>query len=101
MFSAIVDVVILPGTAETFEAAMESHIGNTRREPRNVAFHFLKSSTSPDEYLFFEVFIDQAAYDAHHLEPHYLKWRDQVAPFMKRARTRTFWIALEPPIKAP
>lgn len=97
MFSAIVDVAILPGTADAFEAAMESHIRNTRGETGNVAFHFLKSSTAPDRYLFFEIFVDQVAYEAHHLEPHYLRWRDRVAPFMERERTRTFWIALEPP----
>jgi len=97
MFTAIVDVAILPGTAGAFEAAMEAHIRNTRREIGNIAFHFLKSSTSPDRYLFFEIFVDQAAYDGHHFEPHYLRWRDLVSPFMARERTRTFWNALEPP----
>lgn len=80
---------------------MESHIGNTRAERGNIAFHFLKSSTTAEQYLFFEIFVDQAAYDDHHLEPHYLRWRDHVAPFMKRHRTRTFWSALEPPFEAP
>lgn len=100
-FSAIVDVEIVSGTADRFEAAMESHIRNTRNEPGNIAFHFLKSTAFPESYVFFEVFVDRAAYDQHHVEEHYLRWRDYVAPFMKRPRTRTFWIASEPRVEEP
>jgi quinol monooxygenase YgiN len=99
VFCAIVDVAILPGTAPRFEAAMEAHIENTRRERGNIAFHFLKSNTSSDAYLFFEVFVDETAYVDHHRERHYLRWRDHVAPFMERDRTRTFWTAWEPPFE--
>lgn len=96
LFCAIVEVEARLDSVAAFEVAMEGHIVNTRGEEGNISFYFLKGDEVPGSYRFFEVFVDRAAYDYHHITPHYLRWRAQVEPYMVRERTRTFWAVLEP-----
>jgi (4S)-4-hydroxy-5-phosphonooxypentane-2,3-dione isomerase len=98
VFAAIVDVSVMPEVVSEFETATEAHVLATRGESGNLAFYLLKSPTEIGKYLFFEVFIDRAAYDDHHHTVHYLRWRALVEPYMQRERTRTFWTVLEPEI---
>lgn len=94
MHVTLVHVHVLPDQVEAFlEASRENHAGSTR-EPGNVRFDVLRDPAEPTRFLIYEVFTDEDAAAAHKATPHYLAWRDRVAPMMAEPRRGERWDAL-------
>lgn len=55
----------LPGEAETVERLIGEYSEVVRREPGNQAFDVYRRQDDADRFFVFEVYRDQAAFDAH------------------------------------
>ncbi len=86
MFVSCVTVYVRPGNVQDFIAATgENHRGAVR-EPGNLRFDVLQSEDDPTRFLLYEAYVSPAAAAAHKETPHYLRWRDTVAPWMAKPR---------------
>jgi len=82
----LVHVHVKPEHVESFvDSTIRNHEGSVR-EPGNVRFDVLQSEDDPTRFVLIEMFRDDQAADTHKATPHYLAWRDQVAPWMASPR---------------
>ncbi len=82
MFVVCVRIEVAPGHEEEFIAATrENHVG-TRREPGTVRFDVLRQVAEPRRFFLYEVYRDEQAFTQHQQTPHYLAWKQTVAPWM-------------------
>lgn len=71
---------------EAFIDATRRNREGSVREPGNADFDVLQSLDDPTRFVFVEIFQDEEAAAAHKTMAHYLKWRDEVAPWMASPR---------------
>lgn len=69
-------------------ACVENHEGSVR-EPGNLRFDVLQNMADPSRFTLYEAYESDEAAAAHKNTPHYLKWRDAVAPWMAKPREGT------------
>jgi autoinducer 2-degrading protein len=94
MHVTLVHVRVLPDQVEAFlEASRANHAGSVR-EPGSLRFDVLRDPADPARFVVYEVFVDEAAAAAHKATPHYLAWRDRVAPMMAEPRRGERWDAV-------
>ena len=75
MFGLIVSVRVKPEKREEFLRAIEDDsICSVRDEPGCVRFDVLQDRADPDHYYFYEVYRDEAAFQAHLETPHLARW---------------------------
>ena len=65
-------------------------------EPGVRRFDVLRDEADPAHVVLNEVYVDQAAADAHKQTAHYGRWRDAVAGMMAQPRTSTRFTAVFP-----
>jgi quinol monooxygenase YgiN len=67
-------LTVPPGTEERFLAWIPRIVAATRAEPgcRNYDFH--RSLREPHRFVFYENYVDQAAFDAHLQQPYIQEW---------------------------
>lgn len=87
MTATLVFVDVKSGNIEDFKKISAYNHENTRREPGNIRFDVLQNDADPTKFILYEVFSDEAAAAAHKSTPHYLRWRDEVAPYMASPRS--------------
>ena len=87
---------VKPDAIEAFRAASIENARESRREPGVVRFDVLEDSADPTRFVLYEVFRDPAAAAAHRETPHYLRWRDAVAPLMAEPRTSKKYVNVSP-----
>jgi autoinducer 2-degrading protein len=76
MFALFVSVRVKPELRERFLAAIEDDsICSVRDEPGCLRFDVLQDQADPDRYYFYEVYRDEAAFQAHLETPHLARWR--------------------------
>ena len=91
MYVACVTVKVLSGQGDAFlEATRRNHLG-TRQEPGNVRYDVLRQASEPaqnepETFFLYEVYRSPEDFAAHQQTPHYLAWRDAVAPLMAEPR---------------
>ncbi len=86
MHVTLVHVHVRPDAIEDFlDATRANHLGSVH-EPGNVRFDVLRSTDDPARFVLYEAYVDEAAALAHKETPHYLAWRDAVAPLMAEPR---------------
>jgi autoinducer 2-degrading protein len=96
MHVTIVQVQVKPEHIEAFvEATRANHEGSIR-EPGNLRFDVLQSPDDRGRFVLYEAYASAAAAAAHKATPHYLAWRDTVAPWMAEARVGTPYVGLFP-----
>ena len=82
MFAIFVTINIKPGHVDAFiEASVGDAQGSTRDEPGCFRFDILQDPEVPTRFYLYEVYRDEAAFEAHLEAPHFLKWRDAVQSF--------------------
>jgi len=80
MFALWVSVKIKSEKREQFLAAIEDDsICSVRDEPACVRFDVLQDRNDSDRYYFYEVYHDEAGFEAHKETPHLKRWRDAAA----------------------
>ena len=76
MLANLVKVRVKPDQRERFLKAIEHDaLHSEQDEPGCLRFNVIQQIEDPDVYLFYEVYKDQAALDAHRAAPHYAVWR--------------------------
>ncbi|MDF2723341.1 MAG: Antibiotic biosynthesis monooxygenase [Paenibacillus sp.] len=89
MIVTIVKVYVKPEHVESFIAAtVENHQGSVQ-EPGNLRFDILQHRDDPAAFTLYEAYESDEASARHKETPHYLKWRDTVAPWMAKPREGT------------
>lgn len=82
----LVHVRVFPEHIEAFkEACRENHEASVT-EPGNRRFDILQSRTDSSRFILYEAYSDAHCAARHKDTPHYLKWRETVAPWMAEPR---------------
>ena len=86
MIVTIVHVFVKLAHVEDFiDATRENHV-QSLKEKGNFRFDVLADDSVPGKFILYEAYERQEYIDAHRNTPHYLKWRDTVAPWMEKSR---------------
>ncbi len=77
MLAMLVSVKIRPEMRERFlETIEDDALCSVRDEPGCLRFDVLQDNEDPDRYYFYEVYRDEAAFEAHTRTPHLARWRE-------------------------
>jgi autoinducer 2-degrading protein len=91
-----VQIHVRPESVQAFREATIENARNSIREPGIARFDVVQQIDDPTRFVLVEAYRDEAATKAHRETPHYVKWRDTVAPMMAEARTRMQFTNLFP-----
>ncbi|RJG10121.1 antibiotic biosynthesis monooxygenase [Pseudomonas cavernicola] len=83
MYCLILKTQLKPNSFEAFMAAMRINAAaSVRDEPGCLAFDVLRDRSDPDLLYLYEVYTDEAAFEAHMLTAHFLASRPVVNPLI-------------------
>ena len=82
----LVKIHVKTGSETPFIEATHLNREDTRKEEGNVQFDLSQEVENRDVFILYEVYESEDAVTAHKKTPHYLKWRETVAPMMKKPR---------------
>ena len=82
MYTVTVRIQVVSERVTEFIAATLENARNTRKEPQNVRFDVLRRIDDPNSFTLYEVYSDESGFKAHQQSPHYLTWKETVAPMM-------------------
>jgi len=77
------------------EATIQNHEASVL-EKGNLRFDVLHDSDDPGKFLLYEAYESEELAAAHKKTPHYLRWRETVAPWMLKAREALSYKAIRP-----
>jgi autoinducer 2-degrading protein len=86
MIVTIVKVYVKPEHIDDFIAATLSNHAGSVKEPGNLRFDILQHRDDPAVFSLYEAYESEEAAARHKETPHYLTWRDTVAPWMAKPR---------------
>jgi (4S)-4-hydroxy-5-phosphonooxypentane-2,3-dione isomerase len=76
MFALVVSFQVKPDKRDQFLAAAEDDsICSVRDEPGCFRFDVIQDQNDPNRFTFYEVYQDDAAFQAHAQTPHFARWR--------------------------
>ena len=79
MLALMVFLNVKPEQRDRFLAAAEDDsMCSVRDEPGCLRFDVLQDEANPNRFAFYEVYQDDAAFQAHTQMPHYARWREAV-----------------------
>ena len=85
MYSLILKTQLQPGSLEQFMDAMRVNAASSvRDEPGCLVFDVVRDRSDPDLVWLYEVYTDEAAFEAHLLTAHFLASRPLVEPLIVR-----------------
>lgn len=77
MFVLVVSLKVKPDMQQQFlEVARDDATSSVRDEPGCVRFDVLQDRNDPNHFYFYEVYHDEAAFQAHTQMPHTGRWRE-------------------------
>jgi (4S)-4-hydroxy-5-phosphonooxypentane-2,3-dione isomerase len=77
VYAIFVSVKIKPDKLDQFLSVIEDDsICSVRDEPGCVRFDVLQDTSDPLQYYFYEVYVDEAGFEAHTKTPHLARWRE-------------------------
>ena len=91
-----VHVRVKPDHLEGFLTETRRNAAASLQEPGVRRFDVLQDEADPARVVLNEVYVDQAAADAHKQTAHYARWQDTVAEMMGEPRTRTRFTSVFP-----
>lgn len=96
MHVTVVHVQVKSEHIADFIAACRMNHDASVREPGNRRFDVAQAADDPSKFMLYEAYVDAPAAAAHKTTPHYLKWRDTVAPWMAVPRVGIPYIGIFP-----
>jgi (4S)-4-hydroxy-5-phosphonooxypentane-2,3-dione isomerase len=96
MHVTLVHVHVKRECVEAFAAATRENAENSLKEPGVARFDVLQNEEEPNRFMLAEAYLTPEAILAHKTTPHYLKWRDLVAPMMADARKGVKYVGIFP-----
>ena len=86
MIVTTVTVFVKPEHVDDFIKATVKNHEHSVKETGNLRFDVLQAHDDPNRFLLYEAYETEAAAKAHKQTPHYLEWRETVAPMMAKPR---------------
>ncbi len=87
----VVNFTVKPGNEEKTKELMRTMEEHTRREPGCRQYIGHQAQDDPQRFLFYELYDDQAALDAHRASPHYAQYvTNGLLPLMETRITGLF-----------
>jgi autoinducer 2-degrading protein len=86
MYVVCVTVRVVPERIDPFLQATLENARLSRQEPGNVRFDVLQAEAEPSQFFLYEVYRAKDDFARHQQTPHYLKWKETVAPWMATPR---------------
>jgi (4S)-4-hydroxy-5-phosphonooxypentane-2,3-dione isomerase len=96
VYVVCVRIEVVPDHVEAFVEATLANARATRQEPGNARFDVLRHTEDPARFFLYEAYHDEESFRAHQQTPHYLTWRETVAPFMAVPRIGDRHLSLFP-----
>ncbi|HYG53888.1 MAG TPA: putative quinol monooxygenase [Burkholderiales bacterium] len=90
MFVLVVNIRIKPENVDAFMAKLQENAKAARTEPGCRQFEVLVDPKDRAKILLFEVYNDEAAFEAHQQTPHFRKYLAEAVP-MLASRERSVW----------
>ena len=100
MFALFGTIHIQPARREAFlESMLDDARGSMADEPGCFRFDVLVDDKDPNTIYLYEIYRDQAAFDAHCQAPHFIRWRDTTKDWYAEPRVPliTFQPLFPPP----
>ena len=91
-----VHVRVKPEDLRAFLDQTRRNAAASLEEPGVRRFDVLQDEADETHVVLTEVYVDQAAADAHKQTAHYARWQDAVAGMMSESRTRTRFTSVFP-----
>jgi quinol monooxygenase YgiN len=73
-FSVVAEIRAKPGKEAELRAATLPLIGLVRGDPKNLAYFLQEDRRTPGHFVFFEVFANEADFEAHNAKPYVKAW---------------------------
>ncbi len=87
----IAKIQIIAGKEKEFLGIIPALIKSTRNEPGNLAYTFYQSTENPSEFIVYEEYTDEAAFNAHCDSEAFQTFEKQAGPlFAKELDIQTF-----------
>jgi len=86
MYVVSVTIFVKPENIAAFRAAVLDNARNTRLEPGNIRFDVLQAEDDAARFLLYEAYKTRDDFVKHQQTPHYLRWKEAVAPWMAQPR---------------
>jgi (4S)-4-hydroxy-5-phosphonooxypentane-2,3-dione isomerase len=96
MVVTCVHVSVKPERVDAFIDATRINHESSIREPENMRFDVLQDPDDPGRFILYEAFATGAGAAAHRQTPHYLTWRETVAPWMAEPRRGVPYTVIAP-----
>jgi autoinducer 2-degrading protein len=97
MYVVCVTVHVAPEHVQPFIRATLDNARQTRStEPGNARFDILQAESDPAQFFLYEVYRSQEDFARHQQTPHYLRWKEAVAPWMATPRQGVRHVSLFP-----
>jgi len=91
MFGLVVRFHLLPDAHEAFDALVaETIVGIREAEPGTLTYAVHRVEGASDERVFYEMYADRAAFDAHGLQPHVMRFLAERGQHFSRAPEVSF-----------
>ena len=84
-----VHIRVEPVCVEAFKAAILENARQSVREPLVARFDVVQQADDPTRFVLVEAYRSPEGHPAHRETPHYLAWRDAVAPLLAEDRRAT------------
>lgn len=81
-----------PGEEETIASAMRELVPASRAEPGCVAYFAHRDVSDAGRFMFYEQYVDEAAYKAHQATEHYRRWATGVIAPAIQERDRGIYV---------
>lgn len=79
MIALLVTIQMQPAHRKEFiEAMLDDARGSVQNEPGCLRFDVLQDESDPNRLYLYEIYRDQAAFEAHGRTPHLIRWRETV-----------------------
>lgn len=96
MHVTLVHIMVKPEHIKDFVAATRTNHEVSVNEPGNHRFDVLQSTEQPCRFVLYEAYATETDAIAHKNTPHYLNWRDTVAPWMAQPRRGELFTGIFP-----
>jgi len=97
MYAVCVTVHVTPEHIQDFiQATFENARQSRLTEPGNVRFDVLQAEANAAQFFLYEVYQEKEGFARHQQTPHYLKWKETVAPWMAVPRQGVRHVSLFP-----
>jgi (4S)-4-hydroxy-5-phosphonooxypentane-2,3-dione isomerase len=96
MVVTCVHVSVNPEHIEDFIKSTRINHESSIRESENMRFDVLQDPDDPSRFVLYEAYASEAGAAAHRQTPHYLTWRETVAPWMAEPRRGISYTVIAP-----